>query len=142
LERSLNQEIIIMTIVKSKYRGTKAYFLAFSELITAARYHGVVNYQRIAHVTGLPERGNAMGKELGQLLGEISEDETCRGRPMLSTLAVSVTTGKPSAHFYDYARALGKLKSEVKEDELAFWERECKALYETWKMEAWRKKGD
>jgi hypothetical protein len=128
--------------VKSKYRGTKAYFLAFSELIAAARYHGLVNYQQIAQLTGLPLSGNYMGRELVQLLGEISEDEFKNGRPMLSALAVSVTTGRPSDYFYNYARDLGKLKSKAKADEQAFWESECKALYETWKVVAWKKKDE
>jgi hypothetical protein len=130
-----------MTIVKSKYRGSKAYFLAFSELITAARYHGVVNYLRIAQSTGLPLSGNFMGHELGQLLGEISEDEFLNGRPLLSALAVSVK-GTPTAGFFTLARELGKLKSDEKADELPFWESECKDLYETWKVEAWKKKDE
>jgi hypothetical protein len=130
-----------MTIVKSKYRGTKAYFLAFSELITAARYHGVVNYQQIAQLTGLPLSGNYMGRELGQLLGEISEDEFLQGRPMLSALAVS-SLGKPSEGFFVLARQLGKLKSESGADEQAFRENECKAVYEIWKVAMRDKKGE
>lgn len=132
-----------MTVIKNKYRGTPAYFIAFAELITAARFQGVVHYQQIAHLTGLPESGNYMGHELGQLLGEISEDEVLNGRPMLSALAVSVVTGKPGDNFYDYARALGRLKLKGKAEELAFWEKECKAVYETWKVPAKKdKKGE
>ncbi len=130
-----------MTIVKSKYRGTKSYFLAFAELITAAHYHGVVYYQQIAQLTGLPLSGNYMGRELGQLLGEISEDEFLQGRPMLSALAVS-SQGKPSEGFYELARQLGKLKSEAEADEPAFRENECKALYETWKVIVREKKSE
>ena len=130
-----------MTIVKDKYRGTKAYFLAFSELITATRYHGVVHYQQIAQMTGLPLSGNYMGHELGQLLGEISEDEFLNKKPMLSALAVSVK-GTPTAGFYTLARELGKLKSDAEADELPFWQKECKELYETWKALPREKKGE
>jgi hypothetical protein len=83
-----------------------------------------------------------MGHELGQLLGEISEDEKIQGRPMLSALAVSATTGRPSSHFYNYTRDLGKLKSVNNPDEIAFWKSECKALYETWKVSVREKKSE
>ena len=67
-------------------------------------------------------------------VGEISEDETTHGRPMLSAFAVS-TQGAPRSGFYKLAISLGKLKSDVKADELPFWESECQAVYETWKVD-------
>jgi len=61
-----------MTIVKSKYRGTKEYALVYCELITAAKYRGTVSYQEIAKMMSIPLSGNYMSSLLGQILGEIS----------------------------------------------------------------------
>jgi len=115
--------------VKS-FRGTKEYALIYSELIAAAKYRGTITYQEIAKVIGLPLKGNFMGGQVGLLLGEISEDELANGRPMLSAIAIGVS-GKPGPGFYDWARKLGRLASE---DEFSFWEEECKAVYDTWKV--------
>lgn len=123
-----------MSNAESKYRGSKDYALVYSELITVAKYRGYVTYQEIAKLVGLPLQGNYMGKEIGHLLGEISEDEVSHGRPMLSVIVVS-TTGTPGPGFYELARALGKLDSTDKDKERSFWEHEKKALYETWKID-------
>ena len=64
-----------MTEDTGKYRGQKIYHIVYHELIMAARYHGVITYQEIARLMGLPKSGNFMGKELGEILGEISADE-------------------------------------------------------------------
>lgn len=113
-----------------RYRGKREYGLIYTELITAAKYRGTVTYQEIAQIMGLPLQGNHMSREVGWVLGEISEDELKNGRPMLSAIAVGVN-GKPGAGFFDWARKLGRLTSE---DEWAFWESECKAVYDTWKV--------
>ena len=76
-----------MTIVKAKYRGTKEFLLAYMKLITAAQYRGVVYYTDIAKILGIEKPGHHMGREVGQLLGEISENEHQAGRPMLSAVA-------------------------------------------------------
>ena len=122
-----------MPIVTDKYRGTKEYHLIYSELITAAKYRGTITYQEIAQIIGLPLRGSYMGSEIGQLLGEISEDEFNAGRPMLSSVAVNVQ-GSPGSGFFQLARSLGKLSEETKEAENDFWEEECENVYETWKV--------
>ena len=120
-----------MAIVSDKYRETTEYFLAFSELVRVARYRGTVTYQELAEVTGLPKKGAYMGRQLGLLLGAISEDEALRGRPMLSALAISAA-GFPSDGFYALAIELGKLADDSKEGRLSFWEQEKTALYQRW----------
>ncbi len=75
-----------------------------------------------------------MAREVGQILGEISEDEHRQGRPMLSAVAVS-TSGQPGEGFYELARALGKLKSESLKESHLFWERERAAVYDEWAEE-------
>jgi hypothetical protein len=122
-----------MTVVEDKYRGTKEYSMIYSELINAAKYRGTVTYQEIAKIIGLPLTGNYMGSEIGSLVGEISEDEFNAGRPMLSAIVVN-TTGKPGPGFFGLARKLTKLHSASREEEVKFWEREKKAVYDQWKV--------
>lgn len=57
-----------------------------------------------------------MGREVGYILGEISEDEHVAGRPMLSALALS-KAGKAGPGFFGLARALGALNSDHPADE-------------------------
>ena len=119
-----------MTGVADRYRGKTEYFHVFSELVRAAQYRGVTTYQDIAVILGLPLTGSHMGSEIGHILGEISEDEVRRGRPMLSSVAVSVN-GKPGPGFYGLARDLGRLESDS--DDPVFWEQELMATYRAWK---------
>ena len=119
-----------MGITKDKYRGKTVYFHVMAELVRAAQYRGLTTYQDIAVIMGLPISGSHMGRETGQILGEISEDEVTAGRPMLSAVAVGVE-GKAGPGFFELARQLGRLKDT--ETETAFWERERKAVYEAWK---------
>jgi len=118
-----------MSAVPKKYRGKKEYALVHAELMTAAQYRGVTSYQAIAFIMGLPERGSHMGKEVGHILGEISEDEVHAGRPMLSAVAVNVD-GAVGLGFFALARSLNRLRD--KSDEQAFWEAERDAVYATW----------
>lgn len=119
-----------MTYVRSKYRGTKEYAMVYCELITAAKYRGTVTYQEIAKMMSIPQVGNYMSSLLGQILGEISDDEVEKGRPMLSAIAIGVN-GLPGTGFYKLAREMGRLTDQPEED---FWEAEKKAVYGTWKV--------
>jgi hypothetical protein len=73
-----------------------------------------------------------MGHEVGQILGEISEDEHNKRRPMLSAVAVK-TTQQPGPGFPVLARQLGKLRDASKEAEERFWNEEKDRVYKTWK---------
>jgi hypothetical protein len=117
--------------MEDKYRGTKQYLLIYAELIQAARYRGTVTYQELADLVGLPLQGSYMGSEIGGYIGAISEDEVKQGRPMLSAIVIGVS-GKPGPGFFTWAKDLGKLKSDEKSDQEAFWEAEKKAVYATW----------
>lgn len=121
---------MIMTVVDNRYRGKKEYSLVYNEMITAAKYRGIVTYQEVAQIMGLPLQGNKMGKEVGWILGEISDDEVGHGRPMLSAIVVNVK-GQPGPGFFALARQLGKLQDD---NEQAFWEKERQLVYETWKI--------
>jgi len=118
---------------RSRYDGKKEYYLVLAELITAARYKGKVTYQEIAKLIGLPLEGNYMGAQIGHLLGDISEDETKRGRPMLSAIVVN-TTGQPGPGFFDLARGLGRLSGASSDEERRFWQSEVDAVHDTWQV--------
>ncbi len=120
-----------MTAASGKYLGSKEYLLVYSELIIAARYRGTITYQEVADLMGLPLQGNYMGKEIGLILGEISEDEHKYNRPMLSAVVVN-TTGSPGPGFYELAKRFGKLSDDSEEGKRRFWASEKKAVYTTW----------
>lgn len=119
-----------MPEVKDKYRGTTQYFHVLAELVRAAQYRGQTTYQDIALLMGLRQKGSHMGREVGHILGEISEDEVRAGRPMLSAVAVGVN-GKAGSGFFGLARRLGRLGEN--NDESAFWEEELHAAYSAWR---------
>lgn len=119
-----------MTIVKDRYRGSTQYVHVLAELVRAAQYRGVTTYQDLAVIMGLPLRGSHMGAEIGHVLREVCEDEVRAGRPMLSSVAVGVSS-KPGPGFFELARDLGRLAPG--DDESAFWEREREAAYQAWR---------
>ena len=114
-----------------KYRGSKEYLLVYCELIRTARYKGMTTYQAIAQIMGLPLEGSYMGKEVGQMLGEIVRAEVEHGRPMLSAIAVGVS-GFPGPGLFALARELGMLTDASKEAERHLWQKEVAVVYETW----------
>ena len=119
-----------MSVVSDKYRGTITYARVLGELVRAAEYRGVTTYQDIALIMELPQRGSHMGREVGHILGEISEAEFQANRPILSAVAVNVH-GKPGPGFFTLARDLGRPCRESEEE--AFWEAERDAAYATWR---------
>lgn len=119
-----------MSTVRDKYRGTTKYFHVMAELVRAAQYRGLTTYQDIALIMGLPLRGSHMGREVGHILGEISEDEVAAGRPMLSAVAVGVD-GKAGSGFFVLAKDLDRFTAN--QSEATFWEQERKSVYMSWK---------
>lgn len=122
-----------MPKVSNKYRGRCEYGLAYSALIGVAHSRGMLTYEGIAHLTGLPERGNTMAKLVGHLVGEISEDEVKHGRPMLSALAVQKNTGEPGDGFFILAAKLKQFKGKSEAEKKSFLAKEKRKLYEIWK---------
>lgn len=118
--------------------GTREYCLIFAELINAARRRGVVTYQELADLIGLPLQGSYMGKTLAIFLGLISQEEAKHGRPMLSAIVVNVG-GIPGEGFYPIAIQLGLPVGEGDTARHAFWESEKAKVYETWKKSFARK---
>ncbi|HUJ39263.1 MAG TPA: hypothetical protein VLW54_01855, partial [Candidatus Acidoferrales bacterium] len=90
-------------------------------------------YEGIARLTGLPQQGAAMAGQVGQLLGEISEDEVNYKRPMLSALVVEKNTGQTGKGFFKIAIKLNRLTKSSKSARRAFLAKEKRALYEFWR---------
>ena len=111
---------------------SKEYHLVFSELIAAACRRGIVTYQEIAKIIGLPLSGNLMGSRIASIAGQICNDEHEAGRPMLTAILVNVR-GIPGPGFFGIARDVGRLDSSDRADERAFWEAEKQAVHNEWK---------
>jgi len=122
-----------MTVVKTKYRGKKEYFVVLAELLTAARYKGMITYQEVAKLIGFPLTGNYMGAEIGNLLGEISEDQHVLGYPMLSAIVVT-NSGLPGPGFFNCASRLGLFTGSSAEEETQFWKAQVDSVHNTWSI--------
>lgn len=122
-----------------KYRGTKEFLLVYMELIITAQHRGTTTYPDLAALMGLPLQGNHMQKQVGIMLGEISEDEVRQGRPMLSAVVIGVKSGEPGPGFFTLATQLGLLKEESKDARDRFWENQLQAVYSTWHREPYPK---
>ena len=128
-----------MGVNPKKYRGTVEYVRVVAELVKAAEHSGLTTYQDVALLMGLPTQGSHMGKQVGVMLGEISEEELAAGRPMLSAVCVSAG-GVPGPGLYGLARELGRLEEDA--DEEAYWRDELDAVYKTWRRPMPWKKSD
>jgi len=121
-----------MPIVKDKYRGSRKYGLAYAALMSVAHTGGMLTHEGVARVTGLPERGAAMANEVGHLVGEISEDEVNRKRPMLSALVVEKNTGLTGRGFFKLATDLNQFDGTSKSEMKVFLAKEKRRLYDLW----------
>jgi hypothetical protein len=122
-----------MPVVKDTYRGSREYGLAYSILIAAAHTAGMVTYESVARITGLPQRGAVMANRVGRLVGEISEDEVIHGRPMLSAVVVEKNTGLPGKGFFKLAQDLKIFHGQSRSAKKTFLSKEKRKLYDLWK---------
>ncbi len=120
-----------MSVIGSRYRGSQEFLLVYCKLIAAAQQSGEVPYKDVATILHIETPGHHMAREVGQILGEISEDEHKAGRPMLSAVAMGVN-GLPGEGFFTLARKLGKLSATAADQELQFWKNERQKVYDTW----------
>ena len=67
----------------------------YRELKNVAMRRGTIPYMR------LPEASKIGRRWIGEIVGLISEAESAEGRPLLSVVAVSASTGLPSVGFFD-----------------------------------------
>ncbi|GAA5531016.1 hypothetical protein [Herpetosiphon gulosus] len=118
-----------------KYAGSQVYLRVYSHLIATAERRERTTYGAIATLMGLPPSGNHMGREIGIMLGEISEAEHAQRRPMLSAIVVN-TNGMPGPVFFVLAHELGRYQGTTKDDEARFWHAEEDAVYAAWDRDA------
>lgn len=91
------------------------------KLIKIAKKDETINYGEIMNEFGIPRGNPKKGIGIGDVLGEISKSEVAEGKPMLSAIVVKKDgTKKIGDGFYPLARELGLLKSEDREEEVAF----------------------
>lgn len=114
-----------------KYVGTQVYLAVYSHLIVAAQQRERMTYQAIAKLMGLPPSGNHMGREIGIMLGEITEVEHAQGRPMLSAIVVN-TSGQPGPGFFILGQQLGRYSGTTRAEEVEFWHTEEAKVYASW----------
>lgn len=120
-----------MAFAADKYRGTQIYGLVYCRLLDAAQKKEGVSYEEIGQIMKLKGEVDS-AKEIGQLLGEINEEEHNTGRPMLSAVAVKPTTKMPGEGFFAFARKLGKFSGETEEEKREFWRDEIQRVYAIW----------
>lgn len=120
-----------MTFVSNKYRGSQLYLLVYCRLIQAAQQSQTIYYDEIRIMMGL-KPGNNAAKEVGWILGEISEEEHSLGRPMLSVVVVNQQNNMSSEGFYVLAHDLGKFTGTTDQDKANFWNSELQAVYAIW----------
>lgn len=113
------------------YRGTPAYKHVYDALVRAARTRDTVSYKEVAKLMGILLNGDNARRSLGQMLGEISEDEHANSRPMLSAIAVS-KDGVPGEGFFNLAADLGLLSPNTPGGWDGFWQREREKVYDAW----------
>lgn len=121
-----------MAVYGQKYFGKKEFGNVYCKLIEVAREHKTVSYGKIAQIMGIPQSGNYMGRETGQMLGEISQFEHKHKRPLLSAVVVKSDLKIPGDGFFRLANNLGKFKGGSKQDKIEFWKQERQAVYTTW----------
>lgn len=119
----------VVSVIKTVYRKQKEYYLAHAALVLAAHSRSFLTYTGIARLTGLPERGNQLQRDVGQLLGEIGEDEYMDKRPILSALVVQKIGGKPSFGFYKLTDQLGITKGMSESKKTAFLQKQQSELF-------------
>lgn len=122
-----------MSTIGIQYRGTQKFLLVQSALIQAARERKLVHYKDVAGLIGVPPSGHHMARQVGQVLGEISEDEHKARRPMLSAIAVA-ESGFAGDGFFVLARRLGRLAATEWDAETAFLRDEQRRVYAAWDL--------
>jgi len=106
----------------------------YLKLQEVARSRGLISYDELNRELELgfdfsiPSDRN----RIVQLLGEISEHEVKEGRHMLSSLVVNKAGdyfGNPDQDYYEFAKYLGV---HTGGDDIHFWAKEVKWLYQYW----------
>ena len=102
----------------------------YRELKQLAKSEKITCYSSIAPLAGLDMTNPAHRREIGEILGEISQHEHDAGRPLLSAVVISRDTNMPGEGFFKLARDLSLFMAE---DELSFFTKELEKVYAQWR---------
>jgi len=108
---------------------------ARSELIKVAKVGEFITYGELARKLGVePEWfGEGFQGWIGQVVGEVSEYEYARGRPLLSAVAVNQDTKEPGKGFYGLSGVPSSVSDGSEIRRLEFWVAEVNKVWEYWK---------
>lgn len=99
------------------------------KLEEAARSQTTIHYGDIAPILKLDMENPGDRSRIGDLLGQISEDEHKAGRPLLSVVVTRKEDQRPGPGFFDLAKRLG-LMSTLDKD--TFFVYELKRTHKEW----------
>lgn len=108
---------------------------ALPVLIQVAKERGVISYGELTRRLGGPGRAY-----IGEVVGEISEDELRAGRGRLSAVVVRSDTGMVSGGFFGLPKTPAELErkagewqnAQLTEEERSYWQDERDRLYTYW----------
>jgi hypothetical protein len=98
-----------------------------------ARKGNLITYHEIAPLARLNMENPGDRNKIAEILGEISTFEHENGRPMLSAIVVLAGIGYPGEGFYTLARQLGTYHGHADLDEMEFFVKETKRVFNYWK---------
>jgi hypothetical protein len=119
----------------ARYAGTPA--TVYQCCRQAARHQTTMTYDEVNQTCGLglDFRDPSHRNKISNILGDVSEFEVRKGRPMLS--AVVVLSGShpisPGQGFFDWAGKLG-VRRGPREDNQLFFARILKEVFDYWKQ--------
>jgi hypothetical protein len=126
-----------MNHMRDKYRGTGKYDTAREFMIRTARAGTVVDYRPLfSRILGFDdaESGEHIPHELGQLCGEISEDEYLAGCPLLSAVVINQDKDSPGEGFFDLARSLNLFRGRGESAGTEYWLQEFERVCDFWRQ--------
>ncbi len=102
----------------------------YDRLMTAARARETVFYGEVAELLGLDLNDPAAREQITERLAEISRHEVGEGRPMLSSIVVSVDDHLPGPELMGLGQELHQVAEG--EDEVGFAVRQIKMTHAYW----------
>ena len=102
----------------------------YKRLRQVARANQIITYSKIAPMANLDMENPDHRKQIGEILGAISEREFKKGRPLLSAVVVHLDNNRPGKGFFNLAEELGIYDGT---DDLAFHIQELDKVHKYWK---------
>lgn len=104
--------------------------ILYKKLIEVASQGKTISYKEVMALVGL-KLGNHGQREIGKMLGEISEAEDKNGNPLLSVVVVTAMKNKPGDGFFELSR-VKNLNLRTDEDKDEFFRAELERVHKHW----------